>query len=269
MKAKYDLYVTYTTEKHISDDKSESSEKKESPGSSKSKKKKSQSKSLGKGPQYDSSSKVKTPAKKGVRVFVRSSSSKKDKDQQSISSDFARDGAKKEFEISESDSKELGVPTSRATKRKRISKESSKQPRTEYLKFFKFYYEKLSLEHKRWNANQISTIIKLLWKKKLTTDKFIAKGGLKTPRIGRKLSGRMAFRRAFGYSGLETLERWKQLPLESRNYWRSKGEGKRSGQRIAFPSSISFKKGIGRKGSESSVNTNMDKNLGYMRKPIM
>jgi hypothetical protein len=95
MKEKYDLYVTYTTEKHISDDKSESSEKKDSPGSSKSKKKKSLSKSLAKGPQFNSSSKAKTPAKKGVRVFVRSSSSKKDKDQQSISSDFARDATKK------------------------------------------------------------------------------------------------------------------------------------------------------------------------------
>ncbi len=137
------------------------------------------------------------------------------------------------------------------------------------MKFFKFYYDKLSSEHKRWNANQISTIIKLLWKKKLTTDKAIAKGGLKAPRMGRRLSGRMAFRKAHGYSGLETLERWKQLPLESRKYWRTKGEGKRSGQRLSVPSSISFRKGIVRKGSESSVNTKMEKNLGYLRKTIM
>lgn len=38
-KEKEDLYQTYIVEKHISEDKSESSEKRESPGSSKSKRK--------------------------------------------------------------------------------------------------------------------------------------------------------------------------------------------------------------------------------------
>lgn len=91
---KQDLYNTYTAEKHISDDKSESSEKKESPGSSKEKKKKSQSKSVSKGPRLESSE---TPSKKsGVRVYVKSSSSKKEKEQ-SESSDFARDAVKKDF----------------------------------------------------------------------------------------------------------------------------------------------------------------------------
>lgn len=94
------------------------------------------------------------------------------------------------------------MPKSKTAKRKRISKQDSKQPRTEYLKFFKFYYDKLTKEHPRWSANQISTIIKLLWKKKLTTDKSTARGGLRAPRMGRRLSGRMAFRRSHGYSGI-------------------------------------------------------------------
>jgi hypothetical protein len=67
------------------------------------------------------------------------------------------------------------------------------------LKFFKFYYDKLSGEHTRWSSNQITTIIKLLWKKKLVTDKRTSKGSLRTPVQRRRLSGRMAFRRAYGY----------------------------------------------------------------------
>ncbi len=62
-----------------------------------------------------------------MKVFVQSSSSKKEKDQ-SVSSDFAREGAKKDFEISESDSKEIGVKAE--GKKKRIYKKDTKQPRT-------------------------------------------------------------------------------------------------------------------------------------------
>jgi len=68
------------------------------------------------------------------------------------------------------------------------------------LKFFKFYYDKLSTEHARWSSNQITTIIKLLWKKKLVTDKRTStKGSLRAPVQRKRISGRMAFRRAYGY----------------------------------------------------------------------
>lgn len=188
----------------------------------------------------------KTPAKKeGVRVYVRSTSSKKDK-AQSESSDFARDGAKKDFEISESDSKEIG--TKAGGKRKRITKTDATQPKTEYLKFFKFYYEKLSKEHPRWTANQISTIIKLLWKKKQNTDKSNAKALLRAPKERRRVSGRMAFRRSFNYTSIEGFERWKQLPIETKKYWRRRGEGLKSGERRIMSSHVHFDK-ISRKSS--------------------
>ena len=67
VKEKEDLYRTYITEKHISDEKSESSEnKRPSPGSSKSKKKKAQAQSGSKGLAVSSG----TPSKRGVRVFI-------------------------------------------------------------------------------------------------------------------------------------------------------------------------------------------------------
>jgi hypothetical protein len=119
--------------------------------------------------------------------------------------------------VSESDSKELGA---KASKKKKISK----QPRNEYIKFFKFYYERLTVEHPRWSANQITTIIKLLWKKKLTQEKGRSKDSLRTPRQIR-LSGRMAFKKTYTYSSLEAYLRWKQLPKESKGYWKIRGLG--------------------------------------------
>lgn len=67
-------------EKHISEDKSESSEKRESPGSKKSKilRTAQGSSSISR----EKKTERKTPVKKaGVKVYVRSSSSKKEKNQ--------------------------------------------------------------------------------------------------------------------------------------------------------------------------------------------
>ncbi len=114
------------------------------------------------------------------------------------------------------------------SKKKKIVKDTH-QPKTDYLKFFKFYYDKLSKEHPRWLAGQISTIIKLLWKKKQVTDKHTAKTTLRAPKERRRMSGRMTFRRNYNYSSIEAFERWKQLPVESKGYWKLKGEGMKSG----------------------------------------
>lgn len=76
----------------------------------------------------------------------------------------------------------------------------------------------------------------------------------------------MAFRKAYSYSGAEAYERWKQLPIESKKYWRGKGEGSKSGDKKGVPSNINFRKGAVRKGSESSINTNVGKSLGFMKK---
>lgn len=56
------------------------------------------------------------------------------------------------------------------------------------------------------------------------------------------------------------------MPIESRKYWRSKGEGARSGDKKGVPSNISFRNAAVRKGSESSINTNVGKKLGFMKK---
>ena len=133
------------------------------------------------------------------------------------------------------------------------------------MKFFKFYYDKLSVEHRRWSASQISTIIKLLWKKKLATDKAAVKASLRAPISRKKKSGRMTFRKNYGYSGIEALERWKQLPTETRRYWTGKGEGLRSGERRRIPASINslhFRRLQRKSSADSAIQ------LGFLKRPI-
>jgi len=144
----------------------------------------------------------------------------------------------------------LGVPVTKSGKKKRILKKEAKEPRTEYLKFFKFYYDKLTVEHPRWSANQISTIIKLLWKKKSTGERRSTQASSREPRERKNISGRMAFRKAYGYSALETIERWKQLPFESKKYWKSKGSGTKSTERRGIRTNVNFRP---RKISDSSI----------------
>jgi hypothetical protein len=42
------------------------------------------------------------------------------------------------------------------------------QKNKDFLNFYKYYQERLIAEHPRWTNSQISTIIKLLWRKKIS-----------------------------------------------------------------------------------------------------
>lgn len=98
-----------------------------------------------------------------------------------------------------------------------------------YIQFFKYYYARLSDQHKKWTPVQISSIIKLLWRKRSKKDK-------KTKLIKKELkekpvSGRIAFKRAKLSERVRSEEiqpRWKQLPRESKIEWDKKGNNWRS-----------------------------------------
>jgi hypothetical protein len=55
--------------------------------------------------------------------------------------------------------------------------------------------------------------------------------------------------------------------LESKKYWRTKGEGVKSGDRKKAIANIHSRKTM-RKGSESSINTQAAKNLNYLKKTM-
>ena len=83
------------------------------------------------------------------------------------------------------------------------------RPNQTYINFYKFYYNRLGVEHPRWSTSQITTIIRLLWKKRKM-------GGAKgEKKIERLMSGRMKYRKAKlaeGFLEEDIKLNWKRLP---------------------------------------------------------
>lgn len=120
-------------------------------------------------------------------------------------------------------------------------KKSKKSYNGEYVTFFKFYYEKLHAEHSKWLPHQISQIVGMLWKKRMTTQSKMSKKKMK-PTMMKKMPKIMTGRQAFMNSKKEenmttqTMAMlWKRLPMESRNQWEKKGEPmKKAGKMICL-----------------------------------
>lgn len=80
---------------------------------------------------------------------------------------------------------------------------------TNYITFFRHYYEKYNIQHPKWTSSQISKIIRLLWKKNKSQRK---QGGFKSQkeklegphRPKKPISGRTAFRKLRNLNLTET-----------------------------------------------------------------
>ena len=160
-----------------------------------------------------------------VRVFEDKSAPKISKDD----SDFKRSDGKKsgkkstpdKDKSSESD-KDLGK-TKQITKQGIKIKENAPSKKEEYFTFYKYYFERLGAEHPRWTKNQITTIIKLLWRKRTKSSRRIISRGKKG------LTGRQLYRRSKepeGFNKEQIKFMWKSLPHESKVYWHIKAQGK-------------------------------------------
>ena len=90
-----------------------------------------------------------------------------------------------------------------------------------YIEFYKGQYSRYAREHPKWTSQQISVIIKLLWKNRLRMrEKRLA---LKTGSVEKSkkiVSGRKAFLTAMGKN---SMMKWKKLPKESRMMWDKRG----------------------------------------------
>lgn len=107
---------------------------------------------------------------------------------------------------------------SKGMKTKKISQPKNRNI-NEYISFFKSYFDRLSKEHPNWSAHQITSIIKLLWKKR----KHNQTKAVKPMRLVKPMSGRKIFRKMKGLSGQEAKTMWKRLPMETRKIWQMKG----------------------------------------------
>lgn len=107
------------------------------------------------------------------------------------------------------------------TKTKTIAKPTTKN---DYIDFFKYYYKKLSSEHRRWSTPQITKVIKLLWKKTKKEGKSLKRkdGRLRTLK---PITGRRFFRKTRRLSAFEAKLLWRQLPYESKQVWDREAKG--------------------------------------------
>jgi hypothetical protein len=110
-------------------------------------------------------------------------------------SDFNRDSERKDdSKVIESSSPKLIVG-----KTKKILKKGSE----DYLNFYKIRYNRLRALHSRWTPKQISSIIKLEWKKeKVNNYKKTRRtvGRLGPRRVGKILSGYRFYRKYRGFT---------------------------------------------------------------------
>jgi len=100
-------------------------------------------------------------------------------------------------------------------KSRKIAKKGNQN---EYISFFKYHFDKLTREHRRWTSAQISSVVRLLWKKKKQDAGRLRRRSssrMSKPRTGRKLF--MDVQRSKGVSiSAERRQMWKRLPRETR-----------------------------------------------------
>ena len=101
----------------------------------------------------------------------------------------------------------------------------AKKNDNEYIKFFKFYYDKTKNEHPNWTPAQITIIVSMLWKKKKTIKKNPSKPESNSSRRSNKaLTAKDAFKDKHRELKKEQLDQiWAGLPKESKNYWKAQG----------------------------------------------
>jgi hypothetical protein len=108
-------------------------------------------------------------------------------------------------------------------KSKKIGKVATGQ---EYTQFYKLRYAKLHAQHPRWTSTQISSIIRLEWKKEKKNFRVVRKGKLGTRKPAKVLSGYKFYRRYRGFSAKESVKRWLHFPYETKVYWTRASSGK-------------------------------------------
>lgn len=112
---------------------------------------------------------------------------------------------------------------------KPIQKKTSRKA-LNYITFYKFHRASLTHQHPRWTPNQITVIIKMMWKKekassRKNTNRKSRAGTNGKSQAGMKkiLSGRVTLRRFRNINFIQAKNIWKRLPFESKMMWTQMG----------------------------------------------
>jgi hypothetical protein len=167
-----------------------------------------------------------TSAKKSAEVLQKSSSPPTTKmfpapsgSKPQSDSEYNRDSkSKDDSKLVESSSPKLIV-----AKTKKIIKKGTQ----DYIKFYQLRYNKLHSQHPRWTPKQISSIIKLEWKKEKSSgrSKTLKSGRLGTRKPGKTLSGYRFYRKYRGLTWRECVKKWLRFPHETKVYWTRASSG--------------------------------------------
>lgn len=150
-----------------------------------------------------------------TKVFPPPSGSKPQSD-----SDYNRDSkSKDDSKVVESSSPKLIV-----AKTKKIIKKGTR----DYIKFYQLRYNKLHAQHPRWTPKQISSIIKLEWKKEKGSGRTRKTTRLGPRRQGKLLTGYRFYRRYRGFTAQESFRKWRRFPYETKKYWSNAASGETS-----------------------------------------
>lgn len=115
---------------------------------------------------------------------------------------------------------ESSTPQVHVQKHKPIAKVSQ----SDYINFYKHHYRKLSQEHKRWTSQQISSVVKLLWKKQKGVTKTQRKRDARL-RLTKPLSGYRYFRKTRVLDRAQSKYYWHRFPKETKNFWENESKG--------------------------------------------
>lgn len=140
-----------------------------------------------------------------TKMFPPPSQSKPQSD-----SDYNRDSNQKD------DSK----PVDSSSPKLIVGKTKQIKKAKDYITFYREHYDRLHKQHSRWTSIQISSIIRLEWKK----DKNSRRKGEDAPkrrklRRAKNITGYLFFRRHRGLLYKQAVSKWRRFPRETKLYW--------------------------------------------------
>lgn len=99
------------------------------------------------------------------------------------------------------------------------SKKIVKANRIDYVAFYKEVSAQLHRDHPRWTMSQVSSLVRLEWKKRKIQIQRSQRARVGLRKSHRKLSGYLFFRKERRFDYVEAKQKWKRFPLETKNQW--------------------------------------------------
>lgn len=120
----------------------------------------------------------------------------------------------------DSNQKDDSKPVDSSSPKLVVGKTKQIKKAKDYISFYREHYDKLHRQHPRWTPIQISSIIKLEWKKDKSNRRKGEDGtSRRKVRRAKNITGYLFFRRHRGFSYKQAVSKWRRFPRETKLYW--------------------------------------------------